>query len=66
MRNGKECFETTSVYMDFSGQSKFHSHMLEPSEQCCGYGISIADLRNWEIGTLTQVLGYPNSVLKLK
>jgi hypothetical protein len=33
MRNGKECFETTSVYMDFSGQSKFHSHMLEPSKQ---------------------------------
>lgn len=55
MRNGEGCFETTSVYMDFSGQSKACFHMLEPTQQSCGYGTSITDLRNWEIGVLTQV-----------
>lgn len=62
MRNGEGHFETTSVYMDFSGQSKFCSNMLEASQQSCVYVTCITDLRNWEIGVLTQVSGYPNPV----
>lgn len=55
MRNGKECFETTSVYMDFLDKANSTPTCLSPQSRSCGCGIPIADLRNWETETLTQV-----------